>query len=310
MKDDLRQILDQDPERKFRSRRLLESITEPTDSLDDLIWDSRMESAARLDPSLASSSLWLVRLSGEAVRDGWISAEMQNEIVGPLTREVELATPPSARAESRLGLVGVSAGSVVLHFRPASAKRLPRADQLGYDLSPIDEAVLKVLDLHNLFERRAPATEIARRYGTEQGLLRQAKQLVHALESYKVELSTRWWSAESHRRSSRLSQVGQEYAQELFSTSLQFDADRLQGMITALDISGIVTITPASGRPKYKVIVEAEDLRSPRFGLGERVDIMVRRESAMDRVGSGPVRSTYRFVRHADAEDPPLFDLA
>lgn len=303
MREEIRQQLARNPERLARANAFLSEGPEPSDDLGEILLDAQIAAAERFDESAKARSLWLVRLSGEAIDDGWIDHGLQEAIVGPLSREVELATPREARSESRIGLVGVSSGSVVLHFRPRMPRRAATEDQLPYEVSPADAAILRVSELHDLLEQQAPATEIARRFGRDQSLLKQTKQLIVNLAKHEVNLSTRWWSSDASRRASRLTLAGQQHGLRVFETTIKDDDLRIRGMVTALDISGQVTLTDAAGS-KYRVDVGPDSIRSDRFALGAQLFVLARREQEVDQVGMSPSRATYRFLHHLD--DNPL----
>lgn len=308
MKDETRQYLSSEPNRLRRAQEFLEQTEEPVGDLGEILFDARVDSAEQLDPWNRPTSLWLVRLSGSRIRDGWLDTEMQNSIVAPLGREVTAATSGDAREEAKIGLVGVSSGSVILHFRPSTPSRAPSDLQLNYPVSPADAAIQKVSELHDLLETQAPAEEISARFEQQQKLLKQAKDLIVGLSASGVDLSTRWWASDSSRRISRLSQSGQEYGNHIFETQVVKDDEVIQGMITSLDIEGFVTVTGSvagKSKSKYKVDVGAEAIRSARFALGAKVYLLAKKVTEIDSVGLMPHRPMYTFIRHLD--DDSLF---
>lgn len=305
MRDEIRQHIARNPDRLARANAFLSEGSDSSEDLGEILFDAQIAAAERFDESAKARSLWLVRLSGEAIDDGWIDHGLQDAIVGPLSREVELATPREARSESRIGLVGVSSGSVILHFRPRIPRRQATNDQLSYEVSPADAAILRVSQLHDLLEQQAPPSEIARRFGRDQSLLKQTKRLVLSLARFEVNLSTRWWSSDASRSTSRLTWAGQQHGLRVFETTIKDDDKRIQGMVTALDISGQVTITDAAGS-KYPVDVGKDAIRSDRFALGAQVFVLARREQEVDHVGLSASRATYRFLRHLDDNPLPI----
>jgi hypothetical protein len=306
MKEETRQYLSSEPNRLRRAQQFLEQTEEPAGDLGEILFDARIDSAEQLDPSNRPQSLWLVRISGSQIRNGWLDTEMQNSIVAPLGREVSAATPGDGREEARIGLVGVSSGSVILHFRPSSPSREPSGIQLNYPVSPADAAIQKVSELHDLLENQAPPEEIGARFGKQQSLLKQAKVLIAGLSASGVDLSTRWWASDSSRMVSKLSQSGQEYGKHIFETQLVDDDEVVQGMVTSLDIEGFVTVTGSIGsNRKRKVNVGAEAIRSTRFALGTNVYLLAKKVIEVDSVGLTPHKPVYTFIRHLD--DDTLF---
>lgn len=306
MKDELRAYLSLDrPERLARANAFLSETEEPSADLGEILLESRINAAERFDSKATAQSLWLVRLSGEGIEDGWIDQALEEAIVGPLSREVEHAAPAGARQESRIGLVGVSTGSVLLHFRPRSPKRTPELNQLSYDTSPADAAILRVSQLHDLLERQAPAPEIAGIFGNDQALLKQARALVTSLSANGVNLSTRWWSSTSARSTSRLTTIGQQHALTVFKTTIAKEVIEIAGMVTALDIRGVVTVTGASEH-RYPLKVGPEAVVSERFALGVQVRVLARQEHDVDKAGVRSRHNVYTFIQHV--ENSSLFD--
>jgi len=305
MRDEIRDYLGREPGRKARAASFFDGVPNIEDDLGDAIFDAHIAAAERLDPALAATSLLIVRLSGEGVIDGWVAQDMQEEILGPLAQEVEYAAPAAARDDVRLGLVGVSTGSVVLHYRPRTSARKPSAGQLAYDVHPADSAILRVSELHDLLEKEAPASTISSAFKDEQSLLRQTRKLVEALDKHAVNLSTRWWGSASDRHKSVLSQRGQAHGLRLFAATEMDEITTLNGLVTALDISGIVTVTGAANH-KYPVDVGPDGMRDVAFTIGNRVSLHARKFQEVDAVGFKPSRARYTFIRHLDH---PRFEL-
>ncbi|WP_251440153.1 hypothetical protein [Microbacterium sp. USTB-Y] len=300
MREDIREYLRQASTGNARREALFADVPEIEDDLGEAILDAQIAAAERLDPSQAASSLFLVRLSGPGVVDGWIEQGMQDEILGPLTKEVEYAAPSAARSDVRLGLVGVSSGSVLLHYRPLSPALPPSPKQLHYSTHPADSAVLRVLELHDFLERETDVHTIGSAFKEDQDVLRQARKLVEALEKHSVNLTTRWWGSTSVRRMSKITQRGRRHALRIFTAQEQDTPQQVQGMVTGLDISGIVTVAGASGNKKYKVDVGSERISDPEFTLGRRVFMLVRKIQDVDQVGVSQTHARFRFVRHLD----------
>jgi hypothetical protein len=301
VKDEVRDFLSRDPARKQRARAFLSSLDEPDAELDDLMFDARFAYEGSPAASQAASLL-LLRLSGPSIGRGWLSHDLNSSVVAPFLRQIDSATPARARSGdgSSLGLVGVSAGSVVLHLRPARTDWQPDASQLAFDVSPVDAAVARVSMLHDKLERRAPAADISRHFANDVPLLRQSRLLNSNLFKRNITLSTVWWGADSQRSVTRLSSKGQRHALNIFETEMRIDDEVVTGMVTGLDIEGRVVLTPRSGKHRYKVSMTPQQVRSASFTLGNTVSLVVQQESDVDRVGMAVSRPRYKFVRHVD----------
>lgn len=303
MREDIRAYLRREPERQTRAARFFEGVPEIEDDLGDAVLDAQFDAAQRIAPSQAASSLLVVRLSGNSIRDGWIDQGMQDAIVSPLMQEVEYAAPSAARDDVRLGLVGVSTGSVLLHYRPRVPNRSAEPGQLAYDVHPADSAVLRISELHDLLEQEASAAFIASAFKEDHALLRQTRKLVEALDENAVNLSTRWWGSNASRRKSVLTRRGQAHGLRLFNAEEKDEVFQVQGMVTGLDISGIVTVT-GSGSHKHKVDVGPDRMSDSEFTLGARVFMLTKRLQEVDSVGVSQGHARYKFIRHL--AQPPL----
>ncbi|KAA9134827.1 hypothetical protein [Microbacterium caowuchunii] len=304
MRDDIRSYL-REHTRGSSEAAFFTNVPDIDDDLGDALLDAQVAAAERLNPSMKAQSLLLVRLAGEHIVDGWMDADLQNEILTPLVKEIELAAPRKAKRLARMGLVGVSSGSVVLHYRPLAEAGLSQDNQLAYEVHPADSAVLRVSELHDFFETEENPAVIASAFGQQRRLLRQSRLLVEALEKYSVNLSTRWWGPTSKRAVSRISERGRQHALKIFRAEEQDELIQLRGMVTALDIDGIVTVTDALRR-RHRVTVDATLLQDERFTLGLTVFLEAREIQEVDGVGQNQGWNRYEFVRHLDQ---PTLDL-
>lgn len=280
-----------------RVHRFFEEANEPEGLLADVFDDAAYQAASRMDPSLARSSELRLRLVGPSVQDGFYDSDVQDAIAGPLGREVAAAAGPGAGA-ARIGLVGVSSGSVVLHYRPHTPMVVAAEDQAPLEVSSADVAIRRVLSLHNMLEAGRPAAEIANATNKHKDLLRNARAVVEGLDRFGLDLSATWWSPSGQAVRSVLTEKGRTYAQGIFRKDDHEEEVPVSGLVTALDLDGLVTIR--QGQLKYPVHVEREDVRL--FELGETVHLVLRRVEKVDRVGLKAKQHTYNLVRRLGSE--------
>lgn len=297
MREDIRAYLRQASKDEASPDAFFDGVADVEDDLGEAILDAQIEAAEHLNHGQTATSLLIVRLSGEGIMDGWIDQSMQEAILGPFTQEVQHAAPARAQTNVRLGLVGVGSGSVLLHYRPRVASLVADEGQLAYDVHPADSAVLRVSELHDLLEHEKPANTIASAFKEDKKLLVQTRKLVEALEKYDVNLSTRWWGPSSERRRSVLTQRGRAHGLRVFASFERDDEVAVEGMVTGLDIDGIVTVTGAA-KNKHKVDVGRDHVSDPEFALGRRVHLWTRRVQELDGVGVSQKRDRYTFLRH------------
>jgi ATP-dependent 26S proteasome regulatory subunit len=153
-----------------------------------------------------------------------------------------------------------------------------------------------VSELHDLLESKALAAEIASAFRDDQQVLRQTRKLVEALNRYQVTLSTRWWGPSSARRRSAITKTGREHGMRLFAAAEQDEPMLVSGLVTALELAGVVTVTSDTGQ-KYRVEV-GELVSDSSFALGTRVAVQTMKSQEVDSIGVSQGWAHYRFLRH------------
>lgn len=283
-----------------RVRDFFEEAPEPEGSLQEVFDDAEYEAARHLDPSLHRASELRLRLIGPAAQSGWYNSEVQDALAGPLGREVAAAAGPDNEA-ARIGLVGVSEGSVVLHYRPQTP--LIEADNdSGIEVSSADVAIRRVLELHRMFETGRPAAEIAGATKGHHDLLKNARAVVEGLDRFQLDLNATWWPPSGPMVRSLLSERGRTHAQGIFAKQDETDVFAIFGRVTALDIDGVVTVR--EGQTKYPVQVEAGEVRA--FTLGGTVHLRIRSRSKVDRVGLRSRNVHYELIDRIDVDTLPI----
>lgn len=248
--------------------------------LDEVLFEAAADAASRVD---AYRAVWLVRLSGGAVSEGWIEPELQRDIVVPLGQEVEAAAGDAA-ATAKVGLVGIGRGSVVLRYEPKRGSAPAREDELRYEVSATDAAIRKVTDLHAMLERQAPGAEIASAFKDEKELLTRARALIEGLDAHDVDLSARWWDSSGDQQVAKLTAIGRAHGRLLFESEESADEIRLSGMVTGLDLDAGITMARSSKR-RWHIEAAGEVIQSGALAIGETAHLVVKRVHKVDRVG-------------------------
>lgn len=301
-------MTDENPPIPERVRSFFESTPVPEDPIDELIDDLQYQALLDIDPSALRVSELRLRLAGPSIRDGFYDSDVQNALAGPLGKELSAAAGSKHPQQTRLGLVGISPGSVILHYRPSEPVLPAPGGEEGVEIVPADMAVRKVLSLHRMFEDQANPAEIAAFAGTSKALLKGAKGVVEALERFDLELSATWWSPSGEKVRSLLTKRGRDHAVGVFKHQELAERISISGRVSALDEDGIVTVrTPTQ---KYAVRVEEDAVAD--FELGETVHLYVRAVAHVDQVGLKG-RSDYTLMwrerdpDELDLSDPPTF---
>lgn len=290
-RDDARQAAE-------RAREFLTGLDDVPDDADEVLFESRVEALRRVIPGAGPHAELHLRLAGPNVRDGFYDAEMEAALADPLRREFSAAAGSKVTPQVELGLVGVSSGSVVLHYRPKVVELSDEGTQKGVEVVPADSAIRRVLRLHNLFESRANADEIKAMTRGNDALLRGARDVVHALTKFDLEMSATWWAPSGSPVRSRLTSQGRTYAEGIFSQTERSERVQVWGLVSALDVDGIVTVRRSGSR--HVVKIDPEEVGQ--FTLGEQVHMIVQQTAQVDRVGLKG-RPVYEFVRMLQADD-------
>lgn len=285
-----------------RARDFLADLEEVPDDADEVLFESRVEAFRRIAPDGGPQAELRLRLAGPDVRDGFYDADMEAALADPLRREFAAAAGSKTTPQLELGLVGVSSGSVVLHYRPKVMNLSDDGPQAGVGMVPADAAIRRVLRLHNLFESQANPDEVRAVTQGNEGLLRGARDVVHALTRFDLEMTATWWAPSGSPVRSRLSREGRTYAEGIFNQTERSEPVQVWGLVSALDVDGLVTIRRPGGR--HVVKIDAEEIGQ--FMLGEEVHMIVERTAQVDHVGLSS-RPAFRFMRMLEQnEDVPL----
>lgn len=287
------------PPARQRAIELLAGLDEPEDLLGDVISDAESEVADRFGIADDAPAELQIRLQGERARDGFYDPDVEAELSGPIGKELSAALGKAKRS-TKLGLVNISDGSVVLHYRVQELAAGDEDEERLTELSTADRAVRNVLDLHRLFERQASAAEVGSFASRHNGLLKASRGVVEALAKFDLDMSATWRSPSGERVRSVLSQRGRDYAQGLFQRLDETEPIQVIGKVAVLDIDGAVTIATSG---KHRTLIELDPEQVDEFSLGESAAIWADVIVPTDRVGlKGKAR--HRFLRHIEPTEP------
>lgn len=192
----------------------------------------------------------------------------------------------------------------MLHYRPKVVELSDDGPQAGV-VVPTDAAIRRVLNLHNMFEQQADADQIRAVTQNNDGFLRGARDVIRALTRFDLEMTATWWTTSGAPIRSRLTEQGRTYAEGIFSKREQTDPVRVWGIVSALDVVGVVTVRRP---PNSQHHVKIEPSHIAEFTLGEPVHMLVERTAQVDRVGlSG--RPVFEFIRMLEDNEDVPFEL-
>lgn len=287
-----------------RGKALLAALDEPDGLLGDVIDDAEAEVAERLGLALKPVVELQIRLQGERAVRGFYDPEVEAELSGPLGKQLSAALG-KARRSTRLGLVQIGEGSVILHYRVMELDVDDAGDESKMvDVGAADTAVREVLRLHRMFESRASAAEVASFGDRHSGLLKAARGVVDALSKFELAMSSTWRSPGGEWVRSVLTESGRTWAQALFQQMDKTEPVPVVGKVAVLDIDGSVTIA-VSGKTRFTIAMEPEQVDG--FALGEPAAVWAEVTTPQDQVGLKG-RAKYRFSHHMEPEDTLEFE--
>lgn len=271
---------------------------DPAEDLDKTLDSAVLEGAQRMDPG-AGQSPWLdVHVSGPGVGVGALSVRIVDELLPPIQGEVDAALPDTARHLTGLELVGIGAGSAVLHLQPTVATL--DADEehpLPMVSSAIDSAIRRVFDMHDAVERGSPAAEIVSL--GQPDMINRLHRLVNVLEENDLTLRMLWRSPTAPRRMSVLTRRGRTYAGTLFETDQEERQTVVAGYVFEQSLKGTLKLKrdpKVKTSAAYEIDIPRETLEAADLRLGMYVRVLVIERRRRDRLGQR-TDPTYEFVR-------------
>lgn len=283
----------------------LDGLPEPEGDIFEVIEEAEYDAARRMDPGLPPFAYLVIRLTGDAVSAGGVNHDVANELLGPISAEIQSAADKNA-TEAEMTLVRISKGSLVLHYQPKQPIASHSDDQADLEISPVDRAIRDTFILHNMLESNEKPAAIAGRFGDNKKFMRAARNLTEALDSLDLNMQGKWRSPTGGRAQSKLTESGRTYARGVFQKIYQPESETVSGRITALDIDGIVTVQQTAKRKRRVHLEDPTLLTAGDFVLGAEVHLLVEKTEARDQVGlSGKERLLFRgHVRQGEFEFP------
>ena len=293
------------PEQQLAVEDFLESLPEPEGDIFEVIEEAEYDAAQRMNPALPPFSYLVIRLMGDAVADGGIDHEVANQLLGPISAEIQAAADTRS-TEAAITLVRISRGSLVLHYQAKYPLASHGVDHADVEVSPIDRAIRDTFALHNMLENGVKPAAIANRFGENKKFMRSARNLTEALDKLDLNLKGKWRSPTGGRAETKLTETGRAHARGVFKRIDRPDTEIVSGRITALDIDGIVTIQQTVKRKRKIYLEDPALLKSGLFVLGAEVHLLVEKTEARDQIGlSGKEHLTFKDHVLQDELDIP-----
>ncbi|MFB7579965.1 hypothetical protein [Streptomyces hydrogenans] len=276
-----RALLSTDPTERASAARLLDELGIEDRDDEEIEADhraGRLAAAREYVPHARLDEELRLRLTGPDTEGGALRFQWGDALLKP----VEAALSAAAGTPVPLEIIGISAGSTVVHARPVTEVASGEPDDLGGSVTSAASsgmgtlaALLKSLEAENDVREWAP-------------LFDAVDSLSQALGKYQLDLGLTWYDAEGGSCRAELTARGRRYVERLKRTRDRDQELTISGRITELRESGWVKVKTGTARNAraYSVHFEdTEELLRMHPSLGDTVHFRVRFRQRLDSVG-------------------------
>ncbi|QIX25174.1 hypothetical protein ncot_00170 [Nocardioides sp. JQ2195] len=262
------------------------------DEFDSAANRARLEALRALDPQASLGEELRVRLVSPVMQEGALSFDAGALLLRPLQDSVASLAGDGVDLE----LVGVSAGSTVLHVRPRDGSAESGPVDVGgvpIDATSTEDALRAFVELLRAAESESDLGEWVRAVDA-------LGRFSRALERLEAEADVAWWGVSGEVRSAWFGRTGRAYVERMLETTPRPEILTIFGRVTELRESGVVKVKTGARRksPSYEVKMESEDLLAMHLEIGESVHFTVRVEQGIDHLGQAQSTDVY-FVSNA-----------
>ncbi|MBB5913112.1 hypothetical protein BJY24_001979 [Nocardia transvalensis] len=262
-----------------------------------------LEGLRQFEPAASLPGFASIKLTGQPFDDGLFNAAAA-EIFSQLDREVRAAAPTDTAEQLSIGFREVHAGSVVLPLAPFAADTPSEEELAMVGPSPLELALIRVLDLHDLLE----SDEIPVRWTADNvphNLAHRLRLLIESLDKADAGVEIDLSQHNGRRRKSRLTSRGRQRANRLFepqgTVEIEVQAGDLAGITLGSEFAQ-VQLRPGLGKRKIDIVqVPPETAKNLPWDVYLRIE--VRTVKSSDRFGERK-RTEHQFIRVLDHADP------
>lgn len=259
------------------------STTLDGDQFDSEANRARLASLRSFDPKASLTEELRVRLVSSKLLEGSLSFDAGAHLLRPLQDSITTLAADSIELE----LVGVSAGSTVLHVRPRQVETGQPVDIGGVpvDSTPTEAPFRAFVDLLRAAEAEADLGQWVK-------AVEALGRFSRALARFDAQADVAWSSVGGEVRSAWFGRTGRDYVQRMLETSARPVQISISGRVTELREAGVVRVKTGTTRksPAYEVKMEPNDLLGMHLEIGQSVNFVVRLEQQVDHLGQ--VRAT------------------
>lgn len=238
---------------------------------------TRLASLRSFDPEASLQEELRVRLVSANLQEGALSFDAGAILLRPLQDSIASLAGDAVDLE----LVGVSAGSTVLHVHPqARSSDLVDIDGVPIDATSTETPLRAFIDL-------VRAAESEGDLGQWVAAVDALGRFSRALDRLDAQADFAWSGVSGDVRSAWFGQTGREYVKRMLETTAKPTTMTISGRVTELRVSGVVRVKTGTTRksPSYEVKMEPDDLLGMHLEIGQTVHFVIRLEQQVDHLG-------------------------
>ncbi|MBF6299582.1 hypothetical protein IU459_18840 [Nocardia amamiensis] len=260
-----------------------------------------LEGLRKLEPAASLPGFASIRLTGPRFNDGLFDAYAA-EIFSQLDREVRAAAPTDVAEQLSFGFREVRTGSVVLPLAPFAAATPPEAELPIAGPSPLEVALVRVLDLHDFLERDdIPEDRFADHLPTT--LAHRLRLLIESLDKADAGVEIDLSQHNGRRRKSRLTSRGRSRANRLFEPHGTVEVETKAGYLAGVALGKEFAQVQLRQNKRKIEIVEVPLDKAKALPWDVYLRIEVRTVKSSDRFGERK-RTEHQFIRVLDYASP------
>lgn len=257
------------------------------------------DSLRKFEPDSSLEGFASIRLFGDRY-EGGVFDDRAADVFHKLQQEVEAAAPDAAAEDVRMAIASIGEGSLVLNLKPFHADVPPDHQIPASGPSMLENALLRVLDLHAAVESGLDSETL-----TQVGVdwANRLRQLVESLDNADagLEIDLSRWNGD--RRRSTLSNAGRINAHRMFERVPHVSTEILSGVLAGISIDGeFAKVQLQSGKRKLD-IYETPSHEAKRIPWDQQLRIEVRTVAQADKFGAQS-KSRSEFIRILGHDEP------
>ncbi|MDV8006318.1 hypothetical protein [Rhodococcus sp. IEGM 1318] len=246
-----------------------------------------LDSVRKFEPDARLDAFANVRLFGRGITDG-VFDKHAAEIFLRLQNEISSAAESGDVDAVNIGFSTVAEGSVIMHLQPASPM-VAGPDEMEISApSPLEVALLRVLDLHDAVETGNGEAAIG---SAKSGLAARLRQLVESLDDAEAGIEIDISRSSGARRKSVFTESGRNNARELLKPKDHVKRGLISGTLKSASTAGKVEIQVNSRSAVEIVGVPPDDVK--KLPWDRQLRVRVRIEKLID-----PAASRSKVTNH------------